>query len=134
MRYVFTLVVSLFVFSSLSYGQTTTEEVDDSLLVVSEGSYYADSLKFYDFISPNDDGYNDNFVVEYIQYFPNCQLLIYNIWGDLVYKKSNYQNEFDGHSNTGLILVGKQLPDGVYYYTLIDTLKRKHSGKITIKR
>jgi hypothetical protein len=60
--------------------------------------------------------------------------MIYNVWGDLVYKKTNYRNEFDGHSNTGLVLMGKIVPDGVYYYTLIDTLKRKYSGKITIKR
>jgi gliding motility-associated-like protein len=133
MRYFFALAISLFLHAGISYSQTL-EEVNDTLLVVSEGSYYADSLKFYDFISPNDDGHNDYFVVDYIQYFPNCQLMIYNVWGDLVYKKTNYRNEFDGHSNTGLVLMGKIVPDGVYYYTLIDTLKRKYSGKITIKR
>lgn len=131
MRYLFTLVILLATAHGFVYGQIVEEE--DSI-VVSETSFYADSLRFYDFISPNDDGHNEFFVIDNIQYFPNSELLIYNISGDLVYNHKNYQNEFYGRSNAGMVLIGQKLPDGVYYYTLIDTLKRKHSGKLTIKR
>jgi gliding motility-associated-like protein len=131
MRYLFTFVLFLATSTGFIYGQTVDEE--DSI-VVTESSFYADSLRFYDFISPNDDGHNEFFVIDNIQYFPNSTLLVYNIWGDLVYSNPNYQNEFYGRSNAGMVLIGQKLPDGVYYYTLIDTLNRKHSGKLTIKR
>src|SRR5690554_8082973 len=105
MRYILTLVISAFTFSGLLFSQTT-EENDSTIvinhedsIVVSESSYFADSLKFYDFISPNDDGHNDYFVIDYIEFFPDSELLIYNLNGDLVYRNSNYQNEFEGRAN-----------------------------------
>lgn len=132
MRKLFALALTSLAFSGVSFGQSF--DVEDSLIVVSESSYYADSLNFYDFISPNGDGHNEYFVIDYIQYFPNSELLIYSVTGNLVYRNPNYQNDFYGRSNAGMALIGQQLPDGVYYYTLIDKLKRKHSGKLTIKR
>lgn len=129
MRFLYVFLITSFTSISSMFGQTFEDSV-----VVSETSYFADSLKFYDFISPNDDGFNDYFVIDYLQYFPNSELMVYNTWGSMVYQNKNYQNEFSGRANVNMVLVGQELPDGVYYYTLIDTIKRKHSGKITIKR
>lgn len=129
MRFLYIFLITSFTGFSSVFGQTFEDSV-----VVSETSYFADSLKFYDFISPNGDGFNDHFVIDYLQYFPNSELMVYNTWGNMVYQNKNYQNEFSGRANVNMVLVGQELPDGVYYYTLIDTIKRKHSGKITIKR
>lgn len=128
--YTFLLVFTMGISASFSQSQV------DSLTNVPMDTtvFYKDSLKFYDFISPNGDNKNDNFVIEFIQYFPNSTLLVYNVWGQMVYKNNDYRNEFNGIGNVGFKIAGNELPDGVYYYTLIDTLKKKHTGKITIKR
>lgn len=130
MKLLYSLFLMVFIGNGIAFSQTS----QDSIVPMDTTVFYADSLHFYDFISPNGDGHNDNFVVEYIQYFPNSSLMVFNVWGQLVYKNNNYKNEFDGHSNSSMLLMGKELPEGVYYYTLIDTLKKKHTGKITIKR
>ena len=69
----------------------------------------ADSLTFPNIITPNGDGYNDNFVIKGLEKgaYPVNRLVIYNRWGKKVYDSNNYQNgSFDGEG----------LPDGVYYY------------------
>lgn len=132
MKYLYLLVVCFLTSFSVAFSQTETDSTDynDSI------PFHSDSLVFYDFISPNGDGANDFFVVEYINLFPNreFQLMIYNIWGDMVYKNLDYRNDFEGKGNATMMIMGRELPDGVYYYTLIDPLFVKHTGKLTIKR
>ena len=41
------------------------------------------------------------------------EIEIYNRWGNLVYKNTDYQNDWDG-KGTGNFL-GKDLPGGTYY-------------------
>ncbi|MCF8416530.1 MAG: HYR domain-containing protein [Crocinitomicaceae bacterium] len=63
--------------------------------------------------SPNGDGDNETFVVHGIDAYPNNDIVVYNRWGNLVYKKANYANEWAG-DNT----VGEALPDGTYFVIL----------------
>ncbi|MBL7890267.1 MAG: gliding motility-associated C-terminal domain-containing protein [Bacteroidia bacterium] len=64
-------------------------------------------------ITPNDDGRNDFFVVKGIEAYPDNVLTIYNRWGNIVYKRENYLNQWNG-TNTS----GEELPDGTYYAVL----------------
>lgn len=64
-------------------------------------------------ITPNDDGKNDFFLVKGIEAYPDNVLTIYNRWGNSVYKKENYLNEWRG-TNTG----GQDLPEGTYFAVL----------------
>ena len=70
--------------------------------------------------SPNGDGINDGWVIENITAFPNNTVSLYSRSGKLVFRASNYQNDFEGISNqisgNGL---GTKLPVGPYVY-LID--------------
>lgn len=59
-------------------------------------------------ITPNSDGNNDQWFIEYILDYPNNKVEIYNRRGQLVFEKENYSNEFSGEG----------LPDGVYYYKI----------------
>jgi gliding motility-associated-like protein len=69
--------------------------------------------------SPNGDGNNDVLVINCIQNYPNNKLEIYNRWGNIVYEKQGYFNEFSGISNgRSIIDKGKELPVGTYYYIL----------------
>jgi len=70
--------------------------------------------------SPNGDGINEGWVIENITAFPNNTVSLYSRSGKLVFRATNYQNDFEGISNqisgNGL---GTKLPVGPYVY-LID--------------
>ncbi|MFT7197844.1 MAG: gliding motility-associated-like protein, partial [Marinoscillum sp.] len=68
--------------------------------------------------SPNNDGINDKFVIRGIEHYPNNTMVIYNRWGNKVFKSSPYQNTWDGTSDFGLLVGGDQLPDGTYFCIL----------------
>lgn len=61
-------------------------------------------------LSPNGDGANDTYVILGIEGFPRNEFKVFNRWGNLVYEKVNYNNEWSGQSRNG-----DTLPDGTYY-------------------
>lgn len=63
--------------------------------------------------SPNGDGDNDVFVVRGIDAHPNNEIVVYNRWGNIVYQKANYANEWDGNN-----VNGGSLPDATYFVIL----------------
>lgn len=87
-------------------------------------------VKVYTGVSSNDDGNNDTFFIEDIELFPNNEVKIYNRWGNEVYFKKGYKNEWKGDWN------GKQLPDGTYYYIieLNDDERTMLSGYLQLHR
>ena len=69
--------------------------------------------------SPNGDGVNDFLIINCIESYPNNTLRIYNRWGNIVYEKRGYNNEFEGISNgRATVNVSEKLPVGTYYYVL----------------
>jgi gliding motility-associated-like protein len=69
--------------------------------------------------SPNDDSYNDKFVIVNLEQYDNNSIVIYNRWGDKVYEASPYQNDWDGTSeNAKMVINGNQVVDGTYYFVL----------------
>lgn len=63
------------------------------------------------YMSPNNDGINDFFVVENVSLYADYSLTIYNEAGMQVYFIANqYQNNWDGSYN------GNTLPAGVYFF------------------
>lgn len=63
-------------------------------------------------LTPNDDGFNDTWLIKNIQLFPKNGVKIVNRWGDVVFQTNNYQNNWDGKYGGG------NLPAGTYYYIL----------------
>lgn len=61
-------------------------------------------------LTPNGDGYNDFFVLENIDLYPNNVVKIFDKAGRLVYSKVKYDNTWDGTFN------GTPLAEGTYYY------------------
>ncbi|WP_161594377.1 gliding motility-associated C-terminal domain-containing protein [Flagellimonas alvinocaridis] len=76
-------------------------------------------LVVYNEFSPNGDGVNDFFKIDCISRYPQNELQVYNRWGNIVYQKRSYNNDWDGTPN-GRAIVQKedQLPVGTYYYIL----------------
>ncbi|NEU08701.1 tandem-95 repeat protein, partial [Flavihumibacter sp. R14] len=94
-------------------------------------------------ISPNGDGQgNERFLIDNIDLFPDNQVLIFNRWGNEVFRTNSYnnsENSFQGVANTGLLTnTNKDLPEGVYYYLIhttdSDNKKRLNKGYLILKR
>ncbi len=66
--------------------------------------------------SPNGDGVNDRFVIEFIEDYPQNKLQVFNRWGGKVYEKEGYDNTWDGNNPDGM--GSGELPAGTYYYLL----------------
>lgn len=73
-----------------------------------------------EFFTPNNDGHNDMFVIKHLpQVFPTNKLRLFNRWGELIYEMDNYQNDWVGKANAGMMRMGSDyLPDGTYFYVL----------------
>jgi gliding motility-associated-like protein len=79
--------------------------------------------------SPNGDGINDYWNIKYLDSYPNCDVSVFNRYGQLVFHSVGYTKSWDGTYN------GNQLPVGTYYY-LIDTKRQKklYSGSLLLIR
>lgn len=74
--------------------------------------------------TPNNDAYNDRFEVRDLEK-SRWDLRVYNRWGDPVYKKDDYLNEWDGGD----------LASGVYFFRLSNAVCEKtYKGHVTISR
>ncbi len=70
--------------------------------------------------TPNNDGINDFFEIEYLEQFPDNELTIYNRWGEQIYQSKPYLNDWNGVNNgTGVKLLGDNVPEDTYFYVLI---------------
>jgi gliding motility-associated-like protein len=67
-------------------------------------------------ITPDGDGVNDTWFINNIQNYPNNSVKVYNRWGDLIFSRNSYQNDWNGsYSNNG-----SNTPDASSYYYQID--------------
>lgn len=64
--------------------------------------------------SPNGDGINDAFVLEFKGEFVNCaEIIIFNRWGDVVYTSNVERSGWDGRTQSG-----EKAPSGTYFYVI----------------
>ncbi|MES2760965.1 MAG: gliding motility-associated C-terminal domain-containing protein [Bacteroidota bacterium] len=84
------------------------------------GAIDAQTCEIYipEIFTPNGDGKNDGFVIRNIENYPDNKLKIFNRWGNLIYQKDSYMNEFEGYANTGDQVGKAKLPAGTYYVIL----------------
>jgi len=71
--------------------------------------------------TPNNDAINEFFFIKGIDAVTDCQLVVFNRWGNKVYESNGYKNDWDG----------KGCADGVYYFviTFKDNLIKTKDGK-----
>jgi gliding motility-associated-like protein len=82
-------------------------------------------------ITPNGDGQNDRFMIEFMEYFPGTQLTIFNRWGNVVFDQSNY-DQYQVMNNGW---DPEDLSAGVYFYELkVPQVREVVSGNLTIIR
>jgi gliding motility-associated-like protein len=79
--------------------------------------------------SPNGDGINDRWRIQYLESYPGATVDVYNRYGQSVFSSVGYDVDWDGTVN------GKPLPIGTYYYIINPKNGRKIiTGSITIIR
>ena len=82
-------------------------------------------------ITPNLDGKNDIFVIDYLdQLYPECRVTVFNRWGSVVYESVGYEDPWNG------TFKGEELPMGTYFYKieLNDDKATVYNGTISIIR
>ncbi|MEW6772766.1 MAG: gliding motility-associated C-terminal domain-containing protein [Bacteroidota bacterium] len=66
-------------------------------------------------LTPNGDNFNDFFWIGMIEYYPNNEVIVFNRYGQEIFKGNNYDNKkvfWDGTYQ------GNKVPDGAYYYVI----------------
>lgn len=98
----------------------------DTLIVTVEPQ--VDVLGVYDLFTPNGDGVNDTFVIEFIKNLENYTLSIYNRGGIELITTSNYLNDWDGTYR------GRDVPEGTYWYVIRTDEGKEYKGAVTLIR
>jgi gliding motility-associated-like protein len=76
-------------------------------------------------VTPNGDKMNDLLAFQYLEYYTDNKLIIYNRWGNTIYEKQGYLNDWDGSSHN----------DGTYYYALqVNAIGKTYTGFFQIYR
>ncbi len=104
--------------NSLMLGILNAGNYEFSITNIDTGCSYSDNIDVIELescvipegISPNDDGYNDVFD---LSSYNVSSLKVFNRYGELVYSKKNYINEWRGQSSNG-----ERLTVGTYFYVM----------------
>jgi len=90
----------------------------------------------YQAISPNGDGFNDFWVIQGIEHYPDNTIHIFDRWNNIVFTTQGYNNTttvWSGQSNYGLTKA--DLNDGTYYYKIkLGEDGTIFSGMVILKR
>ncbi|MCH2235346.1 MAG: PKD domain-containing protein [Crocinitomicaceae bacterium] len=78
-------------------------------------------------ISPNGDGKNDVWKLEFIEFTnPNAEVIVMNRWGQTVFESIGYADPWDGTIN------GELVPEGTYFYIIKISDEEVYKGTILV--
>jgi gliding motility-associated-like protein len=77
-------------------------------------------------ITPNQDGINDLWIIQDLNFYKPVEVRIFNRYGDELYSSNDYQNDWDGTYE------GEYLPRGTYYYIIKLKDSSVYKGTINI--
>jgi len=106
---------------SFSYLLSTDKGTDTVDVVV---DILCESLTIISGFSPNGDGINDTFTILGIENYPNNILTIFNQWGEQVYFRRGYQNDWNGNQFAS---------EDLYFYVFNDGEGQFYSGYLQIQ-
>jgi len=80
--------------------------------------------------TPNGDGRDDTWQIEFIELYPENTVTVFNRWGNKIFSAENYSraNEWRGDIN------GQPAPVGTYYYVVVTKgpLGKSYAGSLTV--
>lgn len=91
-------------------------------------------LKLPNVFTPNGDGVNDKWNVSVLNLYPQNHMKILNRYGDVLFEKASYIDQFDGTNQSG-----ENLPEGSYFFYLevknpYTQKMEEYAGPLTILR
>jgi gliding motility-associated-like protein len=107
---------------------------DNNRCTVTEGTHVGSlneiCLIIPEAISPNRDNINDVWNIGEIELYPDCEITIYNRWGQMLWKSERgYPTPWDGRSS------GRRLPIDSYHYVIeLHNGLKPFMGTVTIVR
>ncbi|GAA4952451.1 hypothetical protein GCM10023314_27380 [Algibacter agarivorans] len=97
----------------------TIEDYTQVITVPSNQFFDGSNLTISKVVTPNQDQWNEYFTIAEIK---DCgfiiDLKIFNRWGALIYQSDNYQNNWNGTSNSSSMGISNKVPTGTYYYVI----------------
>jgi gliding motility-associated-like protein len=79
--------------------------------------------------TPNGDGINDIWNIQYLNTYTKCKVQVFNRWGQLMYSSVGYTVPWDGTYR------GSAVPNGTYYYIInLDKTSKPLAGSVTVLR
>ena len=109
---------------TLSAGAGGCADSDDVIVTVRP------PIRIPNAFTPNGDGRDDTWQIEFIEQFPDNTVTVFNRWGNRIFSADNYSraNEWRGDIN------GQPAPVGTYYYVVVTKgpLGKSYSGSITV--
>ncbi|HPS84169.1 MAG TPA: gliding motility-associated C-terminal domain-containing protein, partial [Bacteroidales bacterium] len=76
-------------------------------------------IRLTNVVTPNSDGHNESLVFPNLENYPGSELTVFNRWGKVIYKSSNYSNDWSP----------TDFSEGTYYYVLKKTAGIEHPAK-----
>jgi gliding motility-associated-like protein len=92
--------------SIVKFTYTTIDNCNDTVFIPISVQDF--KLEVPNVFTPNGDGINDRFEIPYLDRYISSEFLVFNRWGEMVFKDDNYSGTWDGG----------RLSDGVYFYML----------------
>lgn len=96
-----------------------------------------EKLTVYEGFSPNGDRFNDKWIIDGIEDYPDNEVKIFNRAGLLVFAIKNYNNEtkvWSGETNVYHFNAEKLAPEDVYYYIIQLKEGKSIKGSVALKR
>ncbi|WP_276381511.1 T9SS type B sorting domain-containing protein [Flavobacterium sp. H4147] len=89
--------------------------------------HFVDELPYPKFFTPNNDGYNDTWTIDFIYLAPNTGIKIFDRYGKLI-KELRLDNSWDG------TYLGHQEPASDYWFTVTRLNGKEFRGHFSLKR
>ncbi len=83
-----------------------------AIVTIKVGADAGDECVLPTIFTPNGDGVNDQIIIYCLTEYPENELIVFNRWGDEVYREAGYLNTWEGTYD------GQPLPQGTYFYIL----------------
>ncbi len=88
-----------------------------------------EEIRLFTGLSPNGDGFNDVYIIPGVLYCKQNNFIVFNRWGNIVYEKANYRNDWYGQSKDGGVL-----SDGTYFVIFEGCDNKKLSTYVDLRR
>ncbi|MFD2552330.1 gliding motility-associated C-terminal domain-containing protein, partial [Bizionia sediminis] len=113
----------IFTYTVMDNGCTTTTRVtinvNDDCVVLAPDDCERENIKISTAITPNGDQWNEYFEITGVD---SCgftyDVQVFNRWGAIVYKATNYQNDWNGTAHKASVGGADTVPNGTYYYII----------------